>query len=147
MNTIVNTDGINYNQRDLEDHNTVAAVIRDVDGKVLVMKHHKFGFWTIPVGKAEAGQSDSDALVAEVFEETDIEVIQFQEIARKDFTYIRNGIAVNVVGILYDIEEYEGIPLNKEPEKHSNLQFMSIEELREKKDVSHLLELYLSTRN
>jgi 8-oxo-dGTP diphosphatase len=51
----------------------VGAVIKDESGRLLLIKRgHEpgKGLWSIPGGRVEAGESDADALVREVREET-----------------------------------------------------------------------------
>jgi 8-oxo-dGTP diphosphatase len=54
---------------------SVTGVIRDRDGKVLLVKH-SYGHlnWELPGGGVEAGESVQDAVVREVREETGLDV-------------------------------------------------------------------------
>lgn len=55
----------------------VGAVIKDGSGRLLLIKRgHEpgKGLWSIPGGRIEAGESDADALVREVREETGLDV-------------------------------------------------------------------------
>jgi 8-oxo-dGTP diphosphatase len=55
----------------------VGAVIKDGDGRMLLIRRgHEpgKGLWSIPGGKIESGESDSEALVREVLEETGLTV-------------------------------------------------------------------------
>ena len=55
----------------------VGAVIKDGPGRLLLIKRgHEpgKGLWSIPGGRVEAGESDADALVREVREETGLVV-------------------------------------------------------------------------
>lgn len=51
----------------------VAAIIRDTDGNVLVLRTPA-GEWTLPAGAVDPGESPREAVVREVREETDLEV-------------------------------------------------------------------------
>ncbi len=43
------------------------------DGRVLLVHRPKYDDWTLPKGKAEAGESDEDCALREVREETGLE--------------------------------------------------------------------------
>jgi|SRR6056297_113415 ADP-ribose pyrophosphatase YjhB (NUDIX family) len=135
---------INYNSEDLKNHKAIAAVIwNDDKTKVLVQKHNKFGFWTIPVGKVESNESVQQGLKKELFEECNIKVLKSKLLKTKDFVYNRQGKNVNVKSFLYEILKYTGEIKNKEPSKHEQQIFMSIEELREKDYLSNMTQLFL----
>lgn len=54
---------------------TVGALIEDDEGRLLMVKTHKWGHrWGIPGGKIERGESSTDALRREIREETGLEV-------------------------------------------------------------------------
>ncbi len=54
---------------------TVGALIEDEEGRVLMVKTHKWGHrWGIPGGKIERGESAAAALVREIREETGLDV-------------------------------------------------------------------------
>lgn len=51
----------------------VAAIIRDEEGRILLQQLHDES-WSLPAGAIEPGESPSDAIVREVFEETGLHV-------------------------------------------------------------------------
>jgi 8-oxo-dGTP pyrophosphatase MutT (NUDIX family) len=51
----------------------VAAVVRDDKGHVLLQQKHD-GSWSLPAGAIEPGETPGQAVVREVFEETDLRV-------------------------------------------------------------------------
>ncbi len=58
---------------------TVGALIHDGNGRVLMVRTHKWGDrWGIPGGKIERGESSTDALRREIREETGIELRDIQ---------------------------------------------------------------------
>lgn len=137
---------IRYTPEDVQDHHGVAAVIKDPQGRILVQEHVKYGFWTIPVGKAKEGQSPEDALREELREECGIEILEFHEIAFRDYEYIREGKPVTVRAHLYLIMKYSGEVANNEPHKHSRQEFMSVEQIMALPYLSDLTLLYLEHR-
>jgi len=136
---------INYNDEDIVDHHGVVAVIKNKKGEVLMQEHVKYNFWTIPVGKVKLGQEIEDALKEEIFEECNLVISKFVEIADKDYLYIRKGREVKVIIHLFEITEYSGIMKNKEPHKHRKQEFLSIEDIRKIPYLSDVTLLYLDT--
>lgn len=65
---------VKYNEEDVCDHQGVAGVIKNSKGEILMQEHIKYGFWTIPVGKAKLGQSVEEGLKQEILEECNIEI-------------------------------------------------------------------------
>jgi 8-oxo-dGTP pyrophosphatase MutT (NUDIX family) len=59
---------------------SVAAVIHDEDGRLLLQQKHD-GSWSLPAGAIEPGESPGQAVVREVLEETGIEVVDFHLLA------------------------------------------------------------------
>ncbi|OLR90142.1 NUDIX hydrolase [Actinokineospora bangkokensis] len=55
----------------------VGALVRDVHGKLLLVRRGREpgrGLWSVPGGKVEPGESDAEAVVREVAEETGLRV-------------------------------------------------------------------------
>lgn len=51
----------------------VGAVVRDTEGRIVVVRRGRppgKGLWSIPGGRVEPGESDHDAVIREVLEET-----------------------------------------------------------------------------
>jgi len=135
---------INYNNEDTVSHDGVAAIVKNQEGKILMQEHVKYGFWTIPVGKVKNNQTILDGLKQEIFEECNLEVLECSEITSKDYFYERDGNLVKVSSHLYEIEKYKGTIENKEPAKHRQQVFMSIQEIIELPFLSDSTLLYLN---
>ena len=134
-----------YTQGDLDDFKAVGAVIKNKNNDILMQKHNKFGFWTIPCGKVDPGETLESALKKEIFEECGIIIEKFKLISEKSFKYIRKQKQINVDTYIYEIIEYTGKILNKEPEKHEIQKFMSINEILKVDDISHQTQMYLDS--
>ena len=121
---------INYTDEDLLDHHAVSAIIKNSEGDILMQDHVKFGFWTIPIGKAKAEQDPVEAIKEEVLEECNLIIEDLKEIAFKEVKYERNGKMVKDLIHTYKILKYSGELENKEPHKHTEQKFIPLEEIK-----------------
>jgi len=137
--------GIKYTSEDLHDHDAVAAVIKNANGEILMQEHVKYGFWTIPIGKAKHGQSPEDGMRQELFEECDIIVDSYDKLTSRNYSYIRDGREVKLTGHLFMIITYRGDIINKEPHKHKQQVFLSLDKISELPFLSDMTLLYLET--
>jgi len=108
-------------KEDIQDHEAVAAVIWKGDFIVL-LKHIKYGWWTIPIGKVKQGQTVEEALRTELQEEMGITPVWFFKVGEFEKTYDRdNGIRTKIKQHIFVIDKYIGTIENKEPNKHQYL--------------------------
>ncbi len=64
---------------------TVGALLRDDDGRILMLRTHKWsGKWGIPGGKIRRGESSMDALRREVYEETALAITDIRFVMAQD---------------------------------------------------------------
>lgn len=131
------------NKQDLKDHKGIAAIIRDSKNRILMQKHNKWGFWTIPVGKIDEGDGVMSTLRKELKEETGISVLKGNRLGQKTSRYNRGGKPVKVTAYLYDIPGYSGKPKNLEPHKHSTQKFMPLSAIQKLKNVSDMTTFML----
>jgi 8-oxo-dGTP pyrophosphatase MutT (NUDIX family)/predicted ATPase len=117
-------------ERDLENHEAVVLLLKDKRGRYLSLFHNKFDFWTVPLGKAEDGQTPEQAARAEAFEELGIQVTRIAKRYQGTRVYCRNGAHIVTFFHVFEILEYSGAPANMEPEKHAAMRFLSTSELR-----------------
>ncbi len=103
----------------------------------------KYGFLTIPLGKAKPGQLVPDALKEELFEECNIKVKDFKEISVKNYNYIREGHKVKLRGTLFEVTAYTGTIKNKEPNKHRTQEFVDLETIKKAPFLSDMTLQYL----
>jgi len=61
------------------------------DAPLILLIRDKYGYWTLPKGHLEPGESERDAAVREVFEETAIGGELGPSIGRITYTVIKNG--------------------------------------------------------
>lgn len=134
---------IKYNQEDCTNHHGVAAVIRNKEGKILMMDHVKFNFWTIPVGKVKPEETVVEGLCVELKEEINILPLNYKEVDVNSTVYNRNGKEVTVIQHIFEIEEYEGGLCNNEPDKHRSIKWMSEEEIMNCDNLSDATKNYL----
>lgn len=92
----------------------VRAVIRDEQGRVLLMRRSDFGYWSLPGGALELGQSAAEALAREVQEEVGLTVIRATPFAlyshpRNSVTY-PNGDQVQPFSVAFLVDEWAGEP-------------------------------------
>ncbi|GAA4614428.1 NUDIX domain-containing protein [Actinoallomurus liliacearum] len=79
----------------------VGAIVHDAEGRLLLIRRGHppgEGMWSLPGGRAEAGESDADAVVREVAEETGLRVVPGPLVGSVD----RAGPG----GVTYDIRDY-----------------------------------------
>ena len=133
---------INYNVEDIVNHRGLGAVIQNGEG-ILMQKHVKYGFWTIPVGKVKENSSVVEGLREEIYEECNIKVVDFVETGMIRLSYNRLGNEVIVNSYLFEISNYLGEIKNNEPEKHAEQKFLSLEKIFELEYVSDMTLFYL----
>lgn len=120
------------NKDDLTLKRTIAAVVRDRRNRILTLGHNKFNMLTVPVGKAEPGESDRSAVRRELLEEVNVRAKRLKLLKRFYHTFeplpgqqVRKRVSV------FDVPEWEGTPKNMEPDKHSFARFMSERQIRD----------------
>ena len=136
---------VNYTPEDLLDHHAVSAVIKNKEGKILMQNHVKFGFWTIPIGKAKPGQTPEDGIITEIFEECNLKVNELKQVAYKEISYNRKGKDVKVFTHSFEVLKYSGKLKNKEPNKHGEQKFLDLNEIKKIPYLSDATLMYLET--
>ncbi|MDD2391634.1 MAG: NUDIX hydrolase [Bacilli bacterium] len=142
---------IKYNEGDKINHNSVGAIIRDKEGRILVQDHIKYNFITLPIGKADLNKIQEEELIREVKEETDIDILELHQIMREKKVDIRDGIKVTMHIILFEVTKWTGIVKNMEPHKHKYIKFMSFDEIMTAtsngKNTSWMTQMFIKNRN
>lgn len=103
----------------------VVFIIRE-NGKYLFQKRMHTGwhdgYYVLPGGHVEEGETLLEASVRELFEELDI-IVQPQDL---NFKLVKPE--KTHVSFFFEIKKYSGKIRNKEPEKHADLSFLSLQE-------------------
>lgn len=133
-----------YNEEDLKNHDAVAGVIYNEECDILMLYHNKHECWTLPMGKVKDGQSVTDAIKTEMFEELGLIVLNAHELTSKVNTYCNDGVNIEVNEHLFLIDMCTGKLENKEPEKHREMKFMSLFEICHLKEkISPVTKMYI----
>ena len=137
---------IRFTDEDLIDHDAVAAVIRDSQGRVLILDHVKFNLPTIPIGKAHTDQAPVDALKEEMKEELNIVVQECQEVANSLIEYDEDRNVLLRFHI-FNVLKYSGELRNLEPAKHRGFEFKSIDEIARLPALTDATILFLASEH
>ena len=67
---------------------TVGALILDPEGRLFLMRSHKFGDrYVVPGGHIELGETMEEALIREVKEETNLEIFDIEFVDHQEFIF------------------------------------------------------------
>jgi len=119
-----------YNETDLKDHLGIWLWIQNERGEILMQYHKKFGCWTIPLEKSDPGETLEEAIIRTGKEELGINISKYKIVHQQKNSYLRNGQNVNVRASLVKVNNFDGTPLNMEPEKHTDFGWKSVEFIR-----------------
>lgn len=116
------------------DRKEVVVGVIKKDEKYLILKHNKCkGLYLFPSGKVEKTDLfKQDAMRREMFEEVGIKVISFKKYASNiPAWYDRTDGIMHTSETIYLIEDYDGTPFNKEPNKHEEMVWIDPKEVFE----------------
>lgn len=112
-----------------------------------MLKHNKFNLWTIPIGKVDFGEDIFEGMNRELQEELNIKAKEMKDLISGDYYYKRDGYRVKVEIHIFDVLSYTGKLKNNEPHKHSDMKWMSLDDVQKLKQQSDATALYLSYIN
>ncbi len=115
----------------MSDHALSACVLfllKDEKGRFALLKRSSYAKWgagkySIPGGHVEAGESFTDTVVREAFEELGVTIDK--ENLRFLHSFYRNTGDQEKVILVFECTQWSGIPCNNEPEKHTELMWCS----------------------
>jgi 8-oxo-dGTP pyrophosphatase MutT (NUDIX family) len=115
--------------------NAVAILVPDEEGRLLILWHSKYRFWTVPLGKIEPGEGGLGAAHREAFEELGI-VSEHVDLIDTIYKPIEVDDYSDITIALCRVSSYTGTIVNREPDKHDQLRFVHVHELHSLKPVS-----------
>jgi ADP-ribose pyrophosphatase YjhB (NUDIX family) len=90
----------------------VRAILKDADGRILLVQRADNRSWSLPAGGVEQGESVMDCLRREVLEETGLEVLQATAIcfySEPRFTYTNSqGFTYQRFSLAFRVDLWEG---------------------------------------
>lgn len=113
---------------------SAAAIIRDSQGRILLVKSAEADVWGLPAGAIDPGETPEAAVVREVFEETNLRVEPLKiagVFGGKDFRYrYPNGDAVEYFIVVFECAVIGGTIKSRDGEV-SEFRFYASEEMPE----------------
>lgn len=111
---------------------SVAAVISDAQGRLLLQEKSSGEGWSLPAGGIEPGETPQQAIAREVMEETGLEVIHSEVLAvfgGRDFRYTYpNGDEVEYLVVLFQCQT-QGEPGGFTDSETASLKYTAYEEM------------------
>lgn len=100
------------------------CVLRNDSGHIGLLHRHLSGFdwWELPGGKVEAGESDEEAAIRELFEELGVTITRTAPLGSALFTYGSREYRY----IWYEALEFNGDPTLKEPEVFDEFRYFAL---------------------
>lgn len=133
-----------FSKEDLTTKDAIWVVIFDINWKILIQDHVKLDFFTIPIGKVWSWENPDEVMKREIFDETWLTVLDYKKLIIKEWTYDYNGVEVRIRNHIYEILSWNWNLVNKEPNKHRSMRFMTIEEVRKLPRISDATRIFLS---
>jgi 8-oxo-dGTP pyrophosphatase MutT (NUDIX family) len=117
------------------------AIVQDHAQRILLHKRSDFGFWDLPGGGAEEGESAEQCVIREVHEETGLVVEKFEAIGfascpERERVVYPNGDIIQGFALILHITQWSG-SLQTSSESTS-LEFFAIDRLPEMRQNIHL---------
>lgn len=111
---------------------SVAAIIRDESGSILLVRNADGNVWGLPAGAIDLGEGPEEAVVREVFEETGLTVLPESIVGvfgGENFRYVYpNGDRVEYFVVVYKCKILDG-ELSAIDGEIADFQFFKVEEM------------------
>lgn len=106
------------------------VIIRDGDKILLSQRGGPYGYgrWHMPSGKLDQGEPLPDGAARELFEETGI-TVDPSGLRLVQVVHHRQDDDVERIGFFFEAVQWEGEPVNKEPEKCLALTWFTVHDL------------------
>ena len=96
-----------FTQEDIETREAIGVLVRDKDGRILILDHVKLDFFTVPIGKVKPGQDPIQTMIQEVREELGIHVTGFKELGGCVVNDNYDGVPVKIRTRIFEVLAYE----------------------------------------
>lgn len=102
------------------------AIIKD--GRILLIRRIKTGWYELPGGKIEDGETAEETATREIKEELCVDINIISQLGQKDFS--ENGYTLSYTWFHADFFDNQQ-PTIGEPEKFDDLKFIELEKLKD----------------
>ena len=119
---------------------TAAAIIEFPNNKVLLIKRGTpvfRGYWALPGGKVEDGETVEEAMVREVREETGLAVEIVKKIGEYHETGVNNGIEYDYYPTCFLVKVIEG-KIERQKEEIEKIRLFELDEIPKRLAFTHL---------
>jgi 8-oxo-dGTP diphosphatase len=119
---------------------TASAIIEFPNNKVLLIKRGTpvfRGYWALPGGKVEDGETVEEAMVREIREETGLTVEIVKKIGEYHETGANNGIEYDYYPICFLVKVVEG-KIERQKEEIEKIRLFELDEIPQRLAFTHL---------
>jgi 8-oxo-dGTP diphosphatase len=119
---------------------TAAAIIEFPNNKILLIKRGTTvfrGYWALPGGKIEAGETVEDAIVREIKEETGLTVEILKKIGKYHESGVNNGIEYDYYPTCFLVRIVEG-KIERQKEEIEQIRLFKLDEIPQRLAFKHL---------
>ena len=119
---------------------TAAAIIEFPNNKILLIKRGTLvfrGYWALPGGKVEAGETAEQAIVREVEEETGLKVEIVRKIGEYHESGVNNGIEYDYYPTCFLVKHVEG-KIRRQKGEIEQIKLFDLDKIPENLAFKHL---------